>query len=476
MTDPFYELVVGLEMHIQLNTCSKAFCEDTNAFGGEPNTYISPISLAHPGTLPVANQGQIRSAVKLGLAVGSTIANQVIFDRKNYFYPDLPKGYQLTQDTQPICMGGSLFLPKADRRVRFHHIHMEEDAGKSIHDIHPQYSLIDFNRAGVPLLEVVTEPDFRSSSEVHEFIEIMQKLVKFIGISDGSMEEGSIRCDCNVSIRPEGSKSYGERCEIKNINSKRFAKMAIEYEYKRQRELILKGGTVRQQTLHFDRDKKITYPMRGKEEAHDYRYFPDPDLPPFEISDALIQEIQSEMKHMPWDIEQELVDTYPLSRQEARTIAYDHDLSEKFLRLIKGFDAKASKTFVDLFFQKLLNVDDASLLPTDRQIQEFVTLVAAKRINKFHAYEKLFDRIIDYPQKSVEQIAADLELLQIEDTDFVTSLVSRVIQENPKEVERYRNGQKKLMGFFVGQVMKKSQGKAQAQQAKEVLIQLLKSS
>ena len=469
MSDQQYELVAGLEMHVQLNTVSKAFCADTNTFGGDPNTFVSPVSLAHPGTLPVANKRQVRSAIKLGLALGCTVADRVVFDRKNYFYPDLPKGYQLTQDTQPVCMGGSIFLPKSDRTIRFHHIHMEEDAGKSTHDVHPKYSLIDLNRAGVPLLELVTEPDFRSTQEVHEFIEIMQKLVKYLGISDGSMEEGSIRCDCNVSIRPFGQTEYGQRCEIKNINSKRFAKIAIEYEYNRQVAMVERGETIQKQTLHFDRDRKITYPMRSKEEAHDYRYFPDPDLPGFYVSQDWIAQIRDEIKELPWDVEKQLIDTYPLARSEARTIAYNQHLKESFLSLSNGIEAQAYKTLVDVFFQKLLSSDQTLQAYNGQQIQQFVTLIAQRRVNKYHAYEKLFAQISHHPDRDVEQIAAEMGLLQIDDSDFVGSLVSEVMNEHPDEVQRYRQGQKKLLGFFMGQVMKKSQGKAQAQQVKEVL-------
>ena len=464
-----YEFVAGLEMHVQLNTLTKAFCADKNQFGHEPNTMISSISLAHPGTLPVINENQIEKAIKLGLALSSSISPVVIFDRKNYTYPDLPKGYQLTQDTQPICVGGEIYLPTSDRVIRLHHIHMEEDAGKSIHDMDPHFTCIDLNRAGVPLLEVVTEPDFKSPDEVSEFIEIMQKLVVFLGISDGQMEEGSIRCDCNVSIRPIGSDILNERCEIKNINSKRFAKIATEYEFERQVKLVESGQTVRQQTLHFDKQKKTTYPMRAKEEAHDYRYLPDPDLPPILISPEWINEIRDSIGILPWDEEEKLLNTYKLSVAEARAIAYDHDRMDYVESICAQIAPDNFKAFFDIYFQKISKIESRKEIPKEEYVVEFIRLLKTNKINKVQAYGILFDEMIRKPDQSPEELARYLDILHEEDLDFVHQVVHEVFTNHPKEVDRFFKGDKKLMGFFIGQAMKISQGKAPAQEIRKAI-------
>ena len=289
-----YETVVGLEVHVQLKTATKAFCADDATFGGEPNTHISPISLGHPGTLPRLNKAQVKKAVKLGIALDCAINKVNFFDRKNYFYADLPKGYQITQDNLPICKGGGLTIETktGKKHIRLHHIHMEEDAGKSIHDLDPAFSMIDLNRAGVPLLEVVTEPDMRSAEDAAQFVTELRKLVRYLDISDGNMEEGSIRCDCNVSVRLKGATEYGNRCEVKNVNSIRNAKRAINHEVKRQIDLIENGGVVEQQTRAFNADNGMTYLLRSKENAPDYRYFPEPDLPPVVLTESEILAIQ----------------------------------------------------------------------------------------------------------------------------------------------------------------------------------------
>jgi len=276
-----YETVVGLETHVQLSTNSKVFCADNATFGGAPNTHISAISLGMPGTLPRLNRQPVEFAIRLGLALGCEINKQNAFDRKNYFYTDLPKGYQITQDKAPICLGGAVEIEVngKTKKIRIHHIHIEEDAGKSIHDQNPKTTLVDLNRAGVPLLEIVSEPDFRSGKEVDTYMTALRQLVRYLEISDGNMQEGSLRCDCNVSVRLKGEEKYGERCEIKNMNSMRFARRAIKFERKRQIDLLEAGGKVAQQTLNFDPISGTTSPLRDKENAHDYRYFPEPDLP-----------------------------------------------------------------------------------------------------------------------------------------------------------------------------------------------------
>ncbi|MEO1436292.1 MAG: Asp-tRNA(Asn)/Glu-tRNA(Gln) amidotransferase subunit GatB, partial [Bacteroidota bacterium] len=318
-----YEVVVGLEIHIQLNTATKAFCGDPNRFGAAPNTLTSAISLGHPGTLPRANAKQVEYAAKLGLALGCSINQQSYFDRKNYFYPDLPKGYQVTQDNAPICLGGSIDIEVngQTKTIRLTRIHMEEDAGKSIHDISDKATMIDLNRAGVPLLEVVTEPDLRSGEEAYALLNEFRKLVRYLGISDGNLEEGSVRCDCNISIRPFGQETYGTRCEIKNVNSMRNAQKAIEYESKRQIRLIESGVAIEQQTRAFNAVKSDTETiLRTKEDAHDYRYFPEPDLPIIHISDEQLSTWKTEQPALPWELEAKLINQHQLSRKEAKTL------------------------------------------------------------------------------------------------------------------------------------------------------------
>jgi aspartyl-tRNA(Asn)/glutamyl-tRNA(Gln) amidotransferase subunit B len=300
MTFDDFEIVIGLEIHVRLNTKSKAFCSDLNEYGNPPNSNISVISLAHPGSLPFVNKSQIQKAIKMGLALGSEISTQTYFDRKHYFYPDLPKGYQLTQDKMPICIGGKINIP--DREIRIHHIHMEEDAGKLIHSDNSNESYVDHNRAGVPLLEIVTEPDLRSGQEVHDFMQSMIQLIEWIDISDANLEEGSFRCDCNVSIRPKGASKLGERCEIKNLNSKKFARQAVESEARRQYDVIKEGGAIKNQTMSFDPVSGKTTPTRSKESVHDYRYFQDPDLLPIQLSSELIESLNNEIHPLPTEV------------------------------------------------------------------------------------------------------------------------------------------------------------------------------
>ncbi|MEM1123566.1 MAG: Asp-tRNA(Asn)/Glu-tRNA(Gln) amidotransferase subunit GatB, partial [Bacteroidota bacterium] len=348
-----YETVIGLEVHVQLGTKSKAFCGDDASFGAPPNTHISTISLGHPGTLPRLNKKQIEYAVKLGLALGCKISPTNYFDRKNYFYADLPKGYQITQDRMPICIGGGIDVETeaGKRHIRMHHIHMEEDAGKSIHDIAPDASFIDLNRAGVPLLEVVTEPDFRSAQEVDVFMNAMRQLVRYLEVSDGNMQEGSLRCDCNVSVRLKGAEKFGERCEIKNMNSMRFARKAIEYERKRQIDLIEAGGKVAQQTLNFDPVTGVTAPLRDKEDAHDYRYFPEPDLPPVVISEEYLATIKSKMPALPWELQQTFIEKYQLSAYNAKLLTEEKGIATFFQALTQH--TKNYKAAANLIINKI---------------------------------------------------------------------------------------------------------------------------
>jgi len=390
-----YETVIGLETHIQLNTNSKAFCGDDTGFGAEANTHISAISLGHPGTLPKLNATQLQSAIKLGVALNCRINQNNFFDRKNYFYTDLPKGYQITQDNQPICIGGSFKVKVGDtyKEIRLHHIHMEEDAGKSIHDLAPKHSYIDLNRAGVPLLEIVTEPDFRSAEEVDAFMNGMRQLVRYLGISDGNMERGQMRCDVNVSVRKKGTTEYGERCEVKNLNSMRFARNAIKFERKRQIDLLESGGKVVQSTLNFNPSTGETTPLRTKENANDYRYFPDPDLPPMRL--------------------------------------------------------------------------------TDEQVATWSADVTNLKVSGSIAYQKLFPLLLASPTQSAQALAEQHDLIQSNDDNFLEDIAKQVIAQSPDKVKAYQNGKKGLIGFFMGNLMKASKGKADPKKGNEILRKLL---
>lgn len=474
-----YDLVVGLEIHVQLLTASKAFCGDQNIFGASPNTQVSPVSLAYPGVLPVANHHSIELAIRLGLALNSTIASEVRFDRKNYFYPDLPKGYQITQDKLPICKGGTLFLPQTGRTLRIHHIHLEDDAGKLIHDQHLDYTLIDLNRAGVPLLEIVTEPDLRSADEVFECIDLIQKLVKHLDVSDGNMEEGSLRCDCNVSVKPAGSSILGQRCEIKNLNSRRFAKAAVEYEYQRQVNLLEAGETIHKQTLHYDKDKKMTFPLRDKESADDYRYFPDPDLPPIPVPATWIAEIKHAMPALPETLKNNLITQYKLNKDFASIIGGDKWLYNFYTGICTGWSGEEAAILADLVVQKLKQVDQDSEKGLWQQVPaaawlELVQLVQNKIINRSTAFSTLVDLVLTDPHTSPANLAKQHQLIAESNADELMQLVLDTVQQHPQQWEALRKGKQQLMGLFMGEVMKKTNGKADPQVTRSLLQELMK--
>lgn len=462
----FWETVIGLEIHVQINSQSKAFCADRNQFTNEPNVNISPITLAHPGTLPRVNEYQIKSAVKLGLAFGSVINQINYFDRKNYFYPDLPKGYQITQDTKPICVGGSFSYPLPGgeiKKVRIHHLHMEEDAGKSIHDQDPNFTLLDYNRAGVPLVEIVTEPDLRTSEEVFYFIQYLQIMVRNLNISDGNMEEGSFRCDCNVSVMPKGSRILGIRCEIKNLNSKKFAKQAIEYESARQIKILENGGIIKQTTLLFDSSKGITYSMRDKEEVNDYRYFNDPDLPPVHLTDSQISAIKSEMVPTPIENFQYLNESFDLKQAEIELLIEDQKIID-LLKLCeeKNLDKRESALLIINKIKPDWEVLNFSKLDPEvfvARIKSFIDLFIENKVSKTMAYQNLYEHIWKDLTVPVEEIALSLNLMLSEDSDALEVLVSEIITANPDKVKAYNSGKKGLIGFFMGEGMKKSKGK-----------------
>ena len=483
-----YETVIGLETHVQLSTASKIFCADSATFGGAPNTQTSVISLAHPGTLPRLNRRAVEYAVRLGLALGCRINPRSHFDRKNYFYADSPKGFQTTQDGQPICLGGQVqvFVQGQPVVIRLHHIHLEEDAGKSLHDQDPTDSLIDLNRAGVPLLEIVSEPDLRSAEAVTAYVEEIRRLVRWLNISDGNMEEGSLRCDVNVSVREAGAEAYGQRCEIKNMNSLRYARRAIDYEVQRQIDLLEAGQPVTQETRGFDAGTGRTYGLREKEDAHDYRYFPEPDLPPVLLTPAWLEKIQAGMPPLPAAVEADLQTRYGLSAYDAGLLSQERETAQYFLQLANLLppaepDAPAPyKAIANLLINKLLpwaaGVGQAvATNPVSlAQWLEFLQLIESGQVSGSAAYQRLFPALLETPTATPTQLATDLQLLQSADTDFLAQLVAGVLDRFPDKVADYRRGKKGLLGLFMGEVMKASGGQADPKATQRLLEEKLR--
>ncbi len=467
-----YETVIGLETHVQLATASKAFCTDRNAFGAAPNRQISEVSLGYPGTLPSLNTAQVAFAVKLGLALGCEISRRSTFDRKNYFYADLPKGYQITQDEHPICIGGALPIRLGEERssIQLHHIHMEEDAGKSIHAEGEPFSRVDLNRAGTPLLEIVTEPELRSAEAVDAFMSGMRQLVRWLGISDGNMEEGSLRCDVNVSVRPQGQQEFGTRCEIKNMNSMRFARRAIAYEVERQVALLETGGKVTQQTRQFDPQSGTTSALRDKENAHDYRYFPDPDLPPVLLSEAYIEAIRQDLGILPWAAFDHLI-ALGVQVHDAGLISEEKDRYLTFVRY-----AGPSPNVQELAgwwvnrVLPFLQTRELTLQP--EQFATVQQLVSANQVSPASAVSRLLPDLLESPGDPLER-ADQLGLIQNTDTNYLKSIIAEVIAANPGKVTAYRKGKKGLIGFFMGEVMKRSTGSAEPKATQALLRSLL---
>jgi aspartyl-tRNA(Asn)/glutamyl-tRNA(Gln) amidotransferase subunit B len=477
-----YETVIGLEIHVQLSTHSKAFCGDDASFGGEPNTQISPISLGQPGTLPRLNEQLLEYAVRLGLALGSRINLRSTFDRKNYFYADLPKGYQITQDQQPICVGGAMHIKLGDvqKTVRIHHVHIEEDAGKLMHDTDSPYSLVDLNRAGVPLLEIVSEPDLRSAEEVDAYMSAMRQLVRYLGISDGNMEQGSMRCDCNVSVRLRGSERLGERCEIKNLNSMRYARRAISYETRRQIDLLESGGRVAQQTLNFDPATGQTSPLRDKEDAHDYRYFPEPDLPPVVLSLDYLEAVRLSLPALPWEQFARFTEEYGLPAYDANLLAEEQPTALYFLEFCQY--TSNFKAAANLIINKILPYCNEAGIAIGQfplgypQLAAFIQLIDEGKVASAVAYQRILPALLEAPGQTPLAAAEALNLIQTSDQNLLAQIVAKVLADNPEEAERYRKGKKGLLGFFMGEVMKASGGKADPKVAGNLLREMLEKA
>ncbi len=470
-----YQVVIGLEVHTQLLTQSKLFCGDSAAFSTDPNTHISPITLAHPGTLPKMNSKAIEFAVTLGLALNCEIEQHNYFARKNYFYPDLPKGYQVSQHTTPICKNG--FVPiKVDdtnRNIRLNRIHIEEDAGKSLHDVDEQYTAIDLNRAGVPLLEIVSEPDLHSSDEAFAYITELRKLVTWLGICDGNMEEGSMRCDANISIRLKGDTKLGTRVEVKNLNSIRNVKRAIDVEVDRLIKITEKGEKIVQETRSYDADKNITFSLRSKEDADDYRYFPEPDLTPFHITDDYLIELKNKLPVLPNDLKKHFEDAYQLSEYDAAVLCDDKEQAEYFNKVIEHTNNyKAVANWMLGPVKSHLNDTGLSYksfsLPP-KKLAALTQLVDEGKLNFGIASTKIFSVLLDQPEKEPLQIATELNLLQESDSDSIEQWVDEVIAGMPDKVIEFQSGKKGLIGLFAGQVKKLSKGKADMQVVSKLL-------
>ena len=474
-----YQAVIGLEVHAQLLTKSKLFCSDSTAFGAEPNTQVSPVSLAHPGTLPVMNKQVIAHAVKLGIAMHCTIEQNNYFARKNYFYPDLPKGYQVSQHTTPICKGGYLTIQTAygEKNVKLNRIHMEEDAGKSIHDIDEDYTCIDLNRAGMPLLEIVTEPNLHSSDEAYTYLTELRKLIRWIGVCDGNMEEGSMRCDANISIRLKGETKLNTRVEVKNINSIRNVKKAIEAEVDRLIELTENNEPVIQQTRGFDADSNTTFALRSKEEADDYRYFPEPDLPPFFISEKYIQDVNNTMPALPDALQKKYSEEYKLSAYDAAVICSDKEDADFFEQLIQHtHNYKAVANWIIGPLKSYCNENNTSFIKFPLQaatIAALIEMTNAGKVNFNNASGKILPALIAEPEKTPEQIAGALNLLQESDSGAIETWITNVIEALPHKVKEYKLGKKNLLGLFAGEVKKLSKGKADMQVVNKLLTEKL---
>lgn len=472
-----YEAVIGLEVHLQLQTQSKAFCADSTQFGSPPNSQTSIISLAHPGTLPRPNKKQIEYAVRLGLALNCEINQRSYFDRKHYFYADLPKGFQTTQESQPICKGGKVTFQtdQGTKTIRLNHIHMEEDAGKSLHEIDPTYSYIDLNRAGVPLVEMVTEPDFRMADEVYYFINELRRLVRYLDISDGNMEEGSLRCDCNISVRPKGQTFLNARCEVKNINSARFAKKAIEFEIERQINLMEQGREIKQETREFNPDQGVTTALRSKEDAHDYRYFPEPDILPIIVTKNDIAHIKEAMPLLPSFYRELFAEQYGLAPDDIEIIIDTQKRAENFRTFVdlhKTIPVKlAANFFINKWYPSLGDQEMPERLNFNL-IAQFLQLIEDKKVAASVAYQKVWPELIKQPQ-DVLGLCQKLNLLQTSDTNAIESMAQQVLDENPGQLLQYRKGKKGIITFFMGQLMKKSRGQANPEVAREAFENLL---
>jgi aspartyl-tRNA(Asn)/glutamyl-tRNA(Gln) amidotransferase subunit B len=476
-----YETVIGLEVHAQLLTASKLFSGDSAVFGNEPNTNVSPITLGHPGTLPLLNKKAVEFAVRLGLACKCEITGSNYFARKNYFYPDLPKGYQISQHTTPVCVGGQVTIRLAEGRkdIVLNRIHLEEDAGKSIHDVDENATCVDFNRAGVALVEIVTEPCLSSGDEAYAYLTELRKMLRYLEVCDGNMEEGSMRCDANVSVRKKGDAKLGTKVEVKNLNSIRNVKKAIEFESERLTAILTAGEEVIQQTRSFDALNGTTFALRTKEEANDYRYFADPDLVPFEVTKEMISEIKNSLPSLPEERILNYIDKFQIPEYDARVLTEEKELADYFEKITAVTqNYKAASNWLLGPVKSYLNENNISIgqfnLPPS-SIADLIQLNDGGKLNFSTASFAVFPVLIKDPSKTALQVAIEKNLVQDADEGAIISWVNEVLQKMPDKVSEYQKGKKGLMGLFVGEVRKVSKGKADPKLTNEILLQKLKS-
>ena len=471
-----YEVVIGLEVHAQVTSDSKLFSASSTKFGAEPNSQVSLVDAAFPGMLPVINEYCIKQAVKTGIGLKAKINKKSVFDRKNYFYADLPQGYQISQYKYPIVGEGKVILdmPSGQKEVGIERLHLEQDAGKSIHDIDPNNTLVDLNRSGVALMEIVSKPDLRSPDEVNAYIKKLRSIMRYLGTCDGNMQEGSLRADVNVSVRKKGETDFGTRCEIKNVNSIKFMQMAIIYEANRQVDLIEEGKTIDQETRLFDTKKNETRSMRSKEDAHDYRYFPDPDLLPLEVSDKFIEDIKSNIPELPDEKKKRFIEKFKLSPYEANILVSDIETSKYFEEVVKDTDIKLATNWItgELFAvlnDKNLEISDSPV--SSNNLAKLINLIKDGTISGKIA-KTVFEQMIE-GDKDPQKIVVDKGLQQESDPKALEELINKVIENNADKVSQYKSGKDKLFGFFVGQVMKESKGKGNPQLINKILKEKL---
>ena len=470
--DNQYEVVIGLEVHAQVTSDSKLFSTSATKFGAEPNTQVSLVDAAFPGMLPVINEYCVKQAIKTGIGLKAKINKRSVFDRKNYFYADLPQGYQISQFKDPIVGEGKVILdmPDGQKEVGIERLHLEQDAGKSIHDLDPKNTFVDLNRSGVALMEIVSKPDLRSPDEVNAYIKKLRSIMRYLGTCDGNMQEGSLRADVNVSVRKKGSKEFGTRCEIKNVNSIKFMQMAIEYEANRQVDLIEDGQTIDQETRLFDTKKNETRSMRSKEDAHDYRYFPDPDLLPLEVSDDFIENLKSEIPELPDEKKKRFIEKFKLSPYEANILVSDIETSNYFENVIKKSDVKLATNWIigELFAalnEKNLEITESPI--SAGNLSKLINLIKDGTISGKIA-KTVFEQMMK-GDKDPKKIVEEKGLKQESDPKALEALIDKVIDDNREKAIEYKSGKVKLFGFFVGQVMKVSGGKANPQLVNEIL-------
>jgi aspartyl-tRNA(Asn)/glutamyl-tRNA(Gln) amidotransferase subunit B len=475
-----YETVIGLEIHAQLQTESKIFAADATSFGAAPNSHISPITLGHPGALPKLNHRAVEYALRMGLACGSQISEYQYFDRKNYFYPDLPKGYQITQDKTPICLGGGLevSLKAGKKKIRFHHIHLEEDAGKSLHLDGENDTFVDYNRAGVPLIEMVTEPELQSAEEATTFLAEVRRLVRYLGICDGNMEEGSLRCDVNISVRPQGSKVLGTKVEIKNMNSMRFIQKAIDFEADRQVKALKNNQKIRQETRMFDPATGQTYGMREKENMNDYRYFPEPDLTPLHISKTWLQDIQGQMPALPWQLFEKFTALYQLPEYDAQVLTETRELAaylEEICAHTTHYKAASNWTMgriLSYLNERGESIEQFPIPPL--KIAQVIQLVEEGKISSTVANQQLFQELLIDPTQDPLSTVEAKGWSQQSDEDTLQGIVNEILKNNLAQVKAYKfDGKKGLLGMFMGQIMKKTNNTADPKRTTALLQKTL---